>query len=645
MRSLPTSWNTTLTKLGLRRRSRGGGRGAGQSASRGLRLETLEDRRVMAADIELPVLEYNVHSESDWSLVETARVTDSYTPGSPAVVPEGAQVDHQPLITTTGNPAGYVTGTGTALDGVAELSLTIPGVGVATCSGTLLPTGRHILTAAHCFTDTAGNPIVSSLSADFTLPGGTQTLVGASVALHPGFNGLTQQGSDIAIVTLATSASADVPRLDIYRGASEFTVPDFAKTGYGRSGTGATGDTLAAGTKRYGLNNFDADGNLFNGTVLSTGVVSLSGGTSLVYDFDNGLAANDASGTLLGVTDLGLGSDEVSVAPGDSGGPALIDGQVAGITSWGLSISGPDALAGLNSSFGEFAFDTRVSAFASWVDSVVDIVGPQVTGVSIGGPNTLDGNRGPTDGFYDIPSGSGEQIRTVPVGGADLIEITFSEAIDTSTLTGALSLTGAFTSNDYTASLGAPTWDALSNTATWEYTPAIADDQLPIDQLVLLLDDAVTDTSGVRLDGEWTNPVTLTATGTSVFPSGNGSAEGDFEFYFTSLPADFDTDNTVTTATDGFIFVANQGVGNRFTQGDANGDGSIDTAGDGFILVAALDFDFTSWPAPSAPLMGGGGSSSALAASDAAFAALAYSLESLDEDQDTVDLLAAAMAA
>jgi len=47
-------------------------------------------------------------------------------------------------------------------------------------------------------------------------------------------------------------------------------------------------------------------------------------GSMLVYDFDNGNAANDGFGVLYGIHDLGVGDGEVNSAPGDSGSPTFI---------------------------------------------------------------------------------------------------------------------------------------------------------------------------------------------------------------------------------------------------------------------------------------------------------------------------------
>ena len=68
---------------------------------------------------------------------------------------------------------------------------------------------------------------------------------------------------------------------------------------------------------------------------------------------------------------LDLPDYEVLSAPGDSGGPTFIDGYIAGVTSYGYRLSGSDIDGGLNSSFGEFGADTRVSSYINWIDKVL----------------------------------------------------------------------------------------------------------------------------------------------------------------------------------------------------------------------------------------------------------------------------------
>ena len=97
-------------------------------------------------------------------------------------------------------------------DGVARLLLdTHPSTGVVSiCTGSLLWSGQHILTAAHCLTDEAGEiDILDGLdgnSATFELNSGNLVVpfTTAGVTTHPSFNGDTRDGFDLAVISLTT---------------------------------------------------------------------------------------------------------------------------------------------------------------------------------------------------------------------------------------------------------------------------------------------------------------------------------------------------------------------------------------------------------------------------------------------------------
>lgn len=283
----------------------------------------------------------------------------------------------KPLYTTYGDPADYVTGLGT-YDGVAKLILTLdtkPRSITVGCSGVLI-SNTHILTAAHCVTDDKrGKLILKEGTAYFegdTIPISLDT---SQTVVHPDWNYKILEGNDVAILKLASPATG----LTVYGldsdGSDDLAVQE--KVGYGRSGNGNVGDVLSFGTKRDGQNLYD---DVADTMLDALGVQGYVPGSVLQYDFDNGLAANDAFGFFFGNSDLGLtsGTDpqEVNSAPGDSGGPTFDGNEVTGITSYGVRLQytngqSSDIDGDINSTFGEFAGDTRVSAYYSFIDSVI----------------------------------------------------------------------------------------------------------------------------------------------------------------------------------------------------------------------------------------------------------------------------------
>jgi hypothetical protein len=69
---------------------------------------------------------------------------------------------------------------------------------------------------------------------------------------------------------------------------------------------------------------------------------------------------------------LGFGADEVLSASGDSGGPGFIHGAIAGVGSDGARLPEADVDDILNSSWGQFGFDVRVSAFQEFILQATD---------------------------------------------------------------------------------------------------------------------------------------------------------------------------------------------------------------------------------------------------------------------------------
>ncbi len=227
-------------------------------------------------------------------------------------------------------------------------------------------------------------------------------------------------------------------------------------------------------------------------------------------------------------------------------------------------------------------YDSVWSYNANVAAAVTMGVGPRVTNIIVSGSQST---HAPFS--FTTVDGSGEQLKTVPVGGADTVTIVFDEAVNVSA--GSLFMVGLQTINVPT--LAEFSYDALTFSATWRFEGwAIGD------QYLLALSDEVTNVDGVPLDGEWTNPNRLYQTGSSgsyfadtaisEFPSGDGTPGGWFTFVMSLLPGDADL-NGVVNGTDFNILAVHYGVGlnKLFHQADFDGNGVVN--GDDYDLLAA----------------------------------------------------------
>jgi hypothetical protein len=166
------------------------------------------------------------------------------------------------FLTTTNVPSGYINPPGGLDDGVVDVRFHLTNSsGTATFTwygtGQLLPSRRHVLTAAHLtfapgFSVTGGDVI-------FRVSGGDQTFAfsAADVSIHPSYTGSPAVG-DYAIVRLASLAPSTANPRHIHRGTSELGQV-VSLIGYGLSGTGATGWTIDDGQRRAGNNRLDVD--------------------------------------------------------------------------------------------------------------------------------------------------------------------------------------------------------------------------------------------------------------------------------------------------------------------------------------------------------------------------------------------------
>mgnify|MGYP001280716032 CR=1 FL=1 len=261
------------------------------------------------------------------------------------------------------DPAGpFVFPRGVGLDGTVALIINT-NVGSFLCSGAMIGPSA-VLAAAHCFTDSSGNQIASDVSV-IAFPNGTTTSAtlvapGSEIYIPSAYNGAVISDYDIAIVRLPSTFGTGVDIYDTFGVGDSVTTAPFTTVGFGRRGGGATGSTLASGARRRGFNQFD----FFNSAAV------------LVSDFDNGLAANDASCFAVGVCGLGLGNFEASTASGDSGGPVFLNGKIVAVTSFGARIGAVDIDGTLNSSFGELNGFVYTGFHEAWIDSILAIPEP-----------------------------------------------------------------------------------------------------------------------------------------------------------------------------------------------------------------------------------------------------------------------------
>lgn len=264
---------------------------------------------------------------------------------------------------------------GTFSEAVGRIAfLDANGVEMNYCTGTLLPGGEYILTAAHC-----DNPLFVTASVEFVVGGSTVT---ASSSLtnrleHPLWSAYEddtdttvkgakfQLGRDLALLKLDAPLGSTVPSHDILRDTSGAEIGiGHVRVGFGQAGIGNGNASTRFFDKleRAGWNEYE--NNTTNVSQIQDFPINQD--SFLFYDFDSGSPGNNT----FGFGNTGLGTHEVMSAPGDSGGPNLIATstgiRIAGVVSGGFDAAGfnlpTDSVPSLNSSWGDIGVDTRISA-------------------------------------------------------------------------------------------------------------------------------------------------------------------------------------------------------------------------------------------------------------------------------------------
>jgi len=291
-----------------------------------------------------------------------------------AIVIASGDPNAQPAVVVYSDEVVNAIGQTVNLSGVVELE-TSDGLG---CTGSLLPDGYSILTAAHCITSYYGSSVPSSVSVYFLGQSGSVEDTSTTYYVDPNWTGNSTVGGDLAVLRLQQAAPSSAARYSLYTGIS--TTSPILLAGYGYSGTGTTGadsSTYGFGTLRQGQNRYDYTGDALGWSA-----------NLLVGDFDNGTTTYNA----LGTTDSDI-PDEVDLSFGDSGGPSFYDGEIIGVHDFIdcsmdadgnclIPPSGHSYSTSDNSYFGQIFADTSVSAYASWIDGE-ELQAPEPTSCSL----------------------------------------------------------------------------------------------------------------------------------------------------------------------------------------------------------------------------------------------------------------------
>jgi Trypsin/PEP-CTERM motif len=218
------------------------------------------------------------------------------------------------------------------------------------CTGSLLNNsgGLKILTAGHCVSDNSTTVVWGAFTARFRRPDGTFTEVnGTGFAVQANYSGNVLEEQDVAVLTMSAPAPAGARGYSLFAGTP--LNRQYTAAGYGRTGTGLTGDNNTANNQFGAVNVLRAGSNIFESTgrddesfaTTFSANPSTYGGI-LISDFDD-IDGSPDSFTCdgLGFCGNGFGLNEVGIGRGDSGSAALTNTwEVLGVASWGSGSGG-----------------------------------------------------------------------------------------------------------------------------------------------------------------------------------------------------------------------------------------------------------------------------------------------------------------
>ncbi len=292
------------------------------------------------------------------------------------------------------NPTAEFNGVANAFNGTARLFFTERGAPDDTwvCSGSLLPGGEWLLTAAHCATN------LRSMDVQFGVYAGVavETRQAVGYVLNPGWDGSLDTGADVALIKLD---SAVTTLNTYYLSATNDVGKEHLITGYGTTGTGtSTSDTnwYDPNYGHFGYNVFDGESSEIFGAWGQGTYTEPTYGVTYVADFDSfGITGADnynyntlqrmadITGSTAWTSGLALGEREALIGGGDSGGGDFIwdaaSGQwlLSAVHSWGWQfcngrIDPSCDFNGVNSgSYGDLSGSTAVYTHVAWIESVV----------------------------------------------------------------------------------------------------------------------------------------------------------------------------------------------------------------------------------------------------------------------------------
>ena len=179
------------------------------------------------------------------------------------------------------------------------------------------------------------------------------------------------------------------------------------------------------------------------------------------------------------------------------------------------------------------------------------------------------------------------QLESLPWMNIDTFYLQFSEDVSASLSADYVLLTGT---HGGTYDLVLASYDSASNTAEFRINGSINTDSFAIS----IFDGSITNALGLELDGDWTSG--------QADPSGDGTAGGQFDFYFNVLVGDEDGSGQVNSVDAFNVFASNTYATDHTNyRRDIDGSGQVNSA-DAFAVMANNTIGLPAAPAaPVAP--------------------------------------------